>query len=144
MRFHDGETVAAFARDQVSSRLGTLVFAVRRASEKPDAEAIHDLRVAIRRLLQGLTIFSSLFPPGELKRVERRLKRTLDAAGAVRDRDIALELIEAASLSDSGPLASRIVAEREKLERKLEKRIVKWNRDDFSARWRAGLGLTGQ
>jgi CHAD domain-containing protein len=138
------EAIGSFARQQAANRLGNLVFAVRAAAEKPDAEAIHDLRVAIRRLLQSLTVFASLYEDKQLKRIRRRLKRVLDAAGAVRDRDIALEFLDEAGLKRSDRLGKRLVAERAKLERRLADRIVKWSREDFSANWRSELGLTDQ
>ena len=68
-------------------------FQVRRAAKHPDEEAIHDLRVSIRRLSRCLRLFSPLYPGSSWKKVRNRLKVLMEAAGEVRDRDIAAKLL---------------------------------------------------
>ncbi len=61
-----------------------------------DPDAIHDLRVATRRLQQVLDL---LFPPphsGELRKVRRRLRRSRRSLSEVRNDDVLLERVDAA------------------------------------------------
>ena len=77
-------TMLEYANAQASSRLGALAFEVHRASQTPDADAIHDLRVNIRRFAQSLLVFRSLLPQKEARKVRKRLRRMMDLAGAIR------------------------------------------------------------
>lgn len=61
-----------------------------------DADAIHDLRVATRRLQQVLDL---LFPPphsGEIRKARRRLRRCRRSLSEVRNYDVLLERVDAA------------------------------------------------
>lgn len=65
---------------------------LRRPARRGDVEAVHDLRVATRRLRAALRVFADYLPrPVRLRRGLRRLARRL---GAVRDRDIVAALLE--------------------------------------------------
>jgi CHAD domain-containing protein len=138
------ELIGAFSRKDVSTRLGDLVFQVHAAASDSDAEAVHDLRVAIRRLGQSLRVFSMLLPKAETKRIRKRLGKVLDLAGAVRDIDVALEMLDAAGVAANEPLHKRLARERNRAEQQLIERIKKWSRSDFSAKWRSDLELVGQ
>ena len=130
-----------YATDQVATRLGKLVFEVRRASQAMDAETIHDLRVAVRRFQQSLTVFETLLPMQKAKKIRARLKRLMDLAGEVRDRDIACQLLEKTGVPANDPLWSRVADGRQQAERDLKERIKRWNRKNFSAKWRTWLQL---
>jgi CHAD domain-containing protein len=138
------ELIVAYAREEVSARLGNLVFQVHSAATKPDADGVHDLRVAIRRLEQSLLVFSSLLPKAETKRIRKQLRKVLDLAGAVRDIDIALELLDGAGVASGDPLRKWLLRDRKKAERQLIERIRKWSRSDFSAMWRSDLQLVAE
>lgn len=61
-----------------------------------DPDAIHDLRVATRRLQQVLDL---AFPPprsGEIRKLRRRLKRSRRSLSEVRNYDVLLERVDAA------------------------------------------------
>ena len=60
-----------------------------------DMEAVHDMRVATRRLRSALRDFMPLMDKRPSKRVRKELKRLADALGAVRDQDVALVALEA-------------------------------------------------
>jgi CHAD domain-containing protein len=64
------------------------------AVDAGDVEAIHDLRVATRRLRSALRDFAPLLRKGALKAVGRDLKSLADALGAARDEDVALAALE--------------------------------------------------
>ena len=96
-----------FAREQAVRLLDKLREQMTRASDKGDADSIHDLRVAIRRFTQCLRIFKSFLTNGDTRKIRKRLKRIMDRAAEVRDRDVALELLAAAGpIGDPGMAAA--------------------------------------
>src|SRR3974390_1292225 len=89
-------SISAFVQVQTSARLKKLNKELRAASRKPDdVEAIHDLRVAIRRLTECLRLFDHFFP-GRPKKIRKRLSKLMDSCGATRNCDIAIELLKEA------------------------------------------------
>lgn len=65
---------------------------MRRVRRVQDPDAVHDLRVAIRRFSTTLALFPELFSQQRVAKCDKRLKRLRRATGQVRDRDIALAL----------------------------------------------------
>ncbi len=55
-----------------------------------DAEDIHDLRVASRRLREGLALFAPCYPLDEIARLGMRFRRVTRALGAIRNTDEAI------------------------------------------------------
>ncbi|MGC8782609.1 MAG: CHAD domain-containing protein, partial [Anaerolineae bacterium] len=53
-----------------------------------DPEALHDMRVATRRMRAALALFAPYYKPKALKRLGRGLRRTGRTLGAVRDLDV--------------------------------------------------------
>jgi CHAD domain-containing protein len=101
-----------------------------------DAEAIHELRVSIRRLLQALKTFAQYLPVEARDRVQDELRPVIKAAGAVRDCDVVLEM-----LTDSGMALGTIHRQRTELERELLATIQPLLKANPSTRWRTGLGI---
>ena len=130
-----------FARQQTAVLLRRLAFQANRAAKVNDADAIHDLRVAIRRLSRALRVFSQFFPRRARKHVRRELAELLAAAGEVRDRDIAMDLLGKAGVSKKSAIVARLQTERRKAGKDLLSEIHRWNGRDFSAKWRAALEL---
>jgi CHAD domain-containing protein len=58
-----------------------------------NADAVHDARVATRRLRALMPILSVCYPHADLKGTARTVKKAGRALGRVRDLDVALELI---------------------------------------------------
>ena len=79
-----------FAVKQTIERLDELARQIERCRETGDAESVHDLRVATRRLQSCLKTFGDFFPNRLVRKTERRLRRVRALAGRVRDCDIAL------------------------------------------------------
>lgn len=59
--------------------------------EGQDIEAVHDMRVATRRMRSALRLFKPFFEPGTLRPFRRHLRRIALALGEVRDLDVFLE-----------------------------------------------------
>ncbi len=60
-----------------------------------DIEALHDMRVASRRLRAALSVFAAAFPPKPFALIEKEVSKTTDALGAVRDSDVQIEFMQA-------------------------------------------------
>jgi CHAD domain-containing protein len=75
--------------DRVRSLLERFAFEANRTRRSPTPAAVHDLRVAIRRLDQALRVFKNDLPGKKVRRIHDRLKKVMSAAGDVRDYDIA-------------------------------------------------------
>jgi CHAD domain-containing protein len=68
---------------------------------RPDPEAIHDHRVALRRLRTLLAACDKLFKRRALSRVQEGLRDLAKAAGAVRDEEVLAETLGKLDLPDA-------------------------------------------
>jgi len=59
-----------------------------------DIEALHDTRVATRRLRAALELFEPCFPRHSFRRALVEVKRLADALGERRDRDVQIDWLE--------------------------------------------------
>lgn len=59
----------------------------RRVVRSFDADEVHDLRVASRRLREGLALFSPLLPRKKVAGLSRRVKRVTELLGELRNTD---------------------------------------------------------
>lgn len=55
---------------------------------KPDAESIHELRVATRRLISQLVLLDQVFPARKSEKIRKILKRQLESLGDLRDTHV--------------------------------------------------------
>ena len=69
-----------------------------------DIEALHDMRVATRRMRAAYRIFEAYFEPKPVKPFNKSLRRVGAALGAVRDLDVLLEKAEAYQAAAAGAL----------------------------------------
>jgi CHAD domain-containing protein len=60
-----------------------------------DIERVHDMRVATRRLRAAMEIFAPCFPRKRHGAALKEVKAIADALGERRDRDVAIEALEA-------------------------------------------------
>jgi CHAD domain-containing protein len=59
-----------------------------------DVEAVHDMRVATRRLRAALSVYEAAFPSAPFLKFERKIAHLTDALGDARDSDVFLEFLE--------------------------------------------------
>ena len=71
-----------------------------------DIEALHDMRVASRRLRAALSVFAAAFSPKPFAVTEKEVAKTTDALGAVRDSDVQIEFMTAAI--DAAPESEKV------------------------------------
>jgi len=136
--------MAAFAAGQTRARLAKVAEQSAKCLAKPDADGVHDLRVAIRRLVQALDLFASLFPDGSAKKVRRRLTRVRRSAAGTRDRDVAIDILQGMNDRRAARSAQRLSRERADELAKLSRQLKRWERKQPWRKWSAQLGLDAQ
>ncbi|MFB3778979.1 MAG: CHAD domain-containing protein [Bryobacteraceae bacterium] len=130
-----------YAVGQAADLLRRTAFQANRAGMLPSADAVHDLRVSIRRLTQCLRAFRQFFPEAGARKVRQRLKAMLDLASEVRNRDVALDLLRRAAVPSGAPLLEVLAEERARAEQALLKELRLWKRKNIQKKWRVRLGF---
>jgi CHAD domain-containing protein len=130
-----------FVRLQTGVLLVGLTSQVDRAARTGDADAIHDLRVAIRRLSRCLRMFAQFYPGKAWKKIRRRMALVMQPCGSVRDRDIAIGLLREAGVPAASPLVRQLDRERRAAGRELRRQLLRWKQRGFSRRWRLRLEI---
>src|SRR5690242_3705107 len=127
------------APEQVIKLLESLAFLVGRARHSSDPEAIHDLRVGIRRFEQSLVLFKSCFVAKDLKKIRRRLRSMMHLAGEVRDYDIALRFFSKMNWPEAKAMSETLHARRKEVDGRLLAALKKWVMGRTSSKWPAML-----
>ncbi len=89
----------------LSGRWNRFVRETARARRRPTEPALHDLRVAMRRLLAVMTVVEGIPPGGHFRRPSRQLRRHLKAFN--RLRDVHVELLAVRNLRRRYPILAR-------------------------------------
>jgi CHAD domain-containing protein len=113
-------------RSQTAARLKRLDREVRKVARKPeDADRIHDLRVSIRRLMQEVEVFAEWFEAENVKTIRRHLRKLMNRCAAVRNCDVAVEVLRAAGCE--GPkLWADLKKQRRDAARELARKLEQW------------------
>jgi CHAD domain-containing protein len=91
-----GRTIAAASRAaRVERLLARLEKSARRTRRRSDSEAIHDTRLATRRLAAGLDIWRDAMPPAARRRAQRALRRLRRSLGPAREAEVSAALLDA-------------------------------------------------
>ena len=140
--------LAAHLGQLVHKRLGQLVQTIDFADAEDPVEALHDLRVASRRLRAFVQVFEPLLDPAIATHVSKPLRRVTRAAGELRDLDVQMALMEA-RLPAQGTDATRAALEhllegvhgrRDDVKAHAQRRLRKVKRKDVSVGVAAVLG----
>ena len=75
------------------------------------------------------------------KKIRERLRDLMHAAGAVRDLDIAIDLVREAGVEAQSHLLARLRDDRREASRQLLYQIRLWKNRGFSKKWRTNLHL---
>jgi len=127
-----------YAVSQLDRLLTVLASQVRRAAKNPGPAEIHDLRVSIRRLSQGVLLFGGLFPGWDSKEILKTLKSMMRLTSEVRNRDIALEFL---GTSEHAAHRRRLEKERSAYQRQFSLMVRRWSEHDYSTKWRGSLPI---
>lgn len=125
-----------FAVGQATRLLERLAFEINGAVHAPRADAVHDLRVAIRRFTQVLSACKACFPARPVRKMRRQLKLIMTLAGEVRDTDVALQLISAAG---DRSLEAKLRARRKTAAKSLLSSLKNWMMRKSVSKWRRVL-----
>ena len=136
-----GTTLAAFMAEQTATRLRKLAYELRHTRQSMDVERVHDLRVAVRRLMETLRVGKGVFPADGVEEVLDDLRKIMKAAGEVRSCDIAADLLQVASVPEDADVFTRLTETRRAAEDKLFERAQHAYHRDATRRWRAALML---
>lgn len=117
------DPISKYAVTETKLRLKRFSKNLPRAAKHPeDPEAIHDLRVSIRRAVQAFKTFDELLNPAPVKKLRRRFHKLMDLCAAVRNCDVALTLLDQVGVS-AGAAVSRLKTTRAKASEKLRRRL---------------------
>jgi CHAD domain-containing protein len=130
-----------FAREHTAALIHKLVEAIDQAAREADEESIHDVRVAMRRLSRCLRVFAPFYRDGYWKKIRHRLSALMAAAGAVRDCDIAMELLRQSGVSQRTAVMVRLAAARKKNGHELLREVRRWKEEGFQHKWKSRLEL---
>jgi len=130
-------TTGRYAQEEGDRLLGKLSEQIARAIQSPGADEMHDLRVAIRRFTRVLAVLKACFPRDESRRLRRELRRIMEQAGQVRDRDIALRLVAKVSPAGSETAPPFPQEEREDAAQILTRSLRRWVKLNLPSAWRA-------
>ena len=84
----------ALILDSLHDRWRTFRSELKRCQKKFSEEAVHDLRVATRRLISTLDLVDRIHPETKLRKARRALKKQLDTFSPLRDVQVQLLSIE--------------------------------------------------
>jgi CHAD domain-containing protein len=106
-------TLREFADQRTAELEQNVKRELQRTAKLADADAIHDLRVSIRRYTQALrALQGGVVPKAEVQKKRRPLKHTMELTANVRNRDIALELLAEAGVEPDSRLAAKLKRQR--------------------------------
>ena len=131
-----GVSIREYAIAQTTNLLATAATALSAAAKSPDAEAVHKMRVSIRRLQQGMRLFSQFLKKRGAGRVRKQLKDVMTAAGELRNFDIAIPLVKRLGTPLPELKEQRTIAKQRLAE--VLGRIVQ---PDLRSTWAAELGI---
>lgn len=134
-------SIEEYAKAQTATLLERLAPQVGRTAQSPDPEAVHDLRVEVRHLVNCFRVFKQFFPNPVGKKTAHRLQTLKKLAGEVRDRDIALEVLVSRLGLQDDDLSAWLLNEREKAEQELREALQRWTRRKFLRKWRRMIDL---
>lgn len=111
----------ALLHDSLHERWQAFRTELKRCQKKPSEAAVHDLRVATRRLISTLDLLASIYPEANLRKARRRLKKQLDMFGPLRD--VQVQLLSVDKMLPSFPELQGFYEHLVKRERRLVRRL---------------------
>ncbi len=92
--------------------LSQLSLNIVRCAENADVDAVHNLRVAVRRTTQMLRIFKDHFPNAAVGKLRRNIRKVRNHAAPVRERDVTHDLLHKLNLPPNDPACAFLRGER--------------------------------
>ena len=142
MKPEAAKSISDYALIQAAARLDRIAYQMGAMRKSKSPETVHDLRVSIRRFMSCLTVYPQFFPAKESKKIRKRLKKVMKAAGDVRDRDIALHLGKTAKLPKDSPVIDGLRRQRKQAAKELVGDLQPWSKRNVFPKWRRRLCLS--
>lgn len=136
-------TLHDYAMRQAGKHLARFEAGVRVVLAEPSPDAIHDLRVATRRLSQALRVFRDALPEGAPNRIREQMSEIRQEAGAMRDGDVMAALFRSLKLGPTHRIFREIAQQRTAEEQKLKASLTALAATDYRETWRAALAAHG-
>ena len=134
-----------FAANRTLGLLDDLAVQIKRTRKSPSPDAVHQVRVALRRFSQSLSAFRTLFVGKGVGKIRRKLRTLMSLAGAVRDCDVALKFIQ--KWRGPAEIVVKLQQRRKESAQQLVSKLSQWTGRRFHQTWRATLeesfGSTG-
>ncbi len=108
------------------TRFGEMISFEQGTIDGSDIEALHDMRVASRRVQAVLKIFRAAFPRKKFKKEYIEIRSLIRALGEVRDFDVLIDKMEAFRKTQNSPdpRAMDMLIIRKKFERQEKRKIL--------------------
>jgi CHAD domain-containing protein len=130
------QTMREFAVGKILALMDDLLSAMKHAVDAPDEEAVHKVRVAIRRFQQALRLFRQYLKASGVERVKAKLHAIMQIAGELRNRDIAIALTK-----DAGANTIVLADQRAEFDRQFTALVRPLTYPGLGDKWRRQLGL---
>ena len=108
---------------------------IMRCAVNADVDAVHNLRVAVRRTTQVLRIFENQFSHVVARKLRRRIRKVRRYAAPVRDRDVTHKLLLKLKLPPNDPACAFLLGERAMAACQLQKYLEKLIRRGKPKSW---------
>jgi CHAD domain-containing protein len=131
-----------FAVEQAQRQLKHLGLQIYRTIKSSNTQAVHDIRVAIRRFSQANALCQTYFRAAGMRRHRRRLKKIMNGAGDVRNCDVALKLVAKFRVPHAAHIRSKLESQRKESARLLIAELRKWTDRRMSFKGHAALDST--
>lgn len=115
-----------FLQNQLDARLKQVQREAVAARLAPDEDAVHRLRVAVRRLTEALRAMRSG------RELRRRLDPVMRAAGETRDLDVAIALCGTSGVAGAAEVAVALRRERSRAAQRLIRRLIELDADELA------------
>lgn len=125
-----------FARRETLARCERVLSEIDRISRNAGEDEVHDLRVSIRRFSQAVRIFEPLLPK-RARKIVKRARILLTAAGEVRDLDVGVERLLKLGVPEQDPLIVSMHESRRRLSLQMLGEVFKLRADAPEQSWPA-------
>jgi len=119
------------------SLVDDLITQMLRTEASASVEAVHDLRVSVRRVAEGLRIYRNQVP--NARRFAKEIKSIRNAAAAVRDRDVTRQLLRRHRLPAADPGLCYLQGQRDLAATQLQESLRGHLLKERPQRWRRWL-----
>ncbi len=149
MNIREDEAFCIFGDQTLLQRLQNLAQKALTVRTAENSEAIHDLRVASRRLRTAFHIFQSCLPPKKSTAWEKEIRRTTKRLSQARDLDVQIDFLNNFSQESAAPkdrpglkrLLLRLTQDRQALQARVIKTLDRLGKNKVVPEMEQSLGL---